>query len=219
MSWGSEADLARAVVGYLEDLHWDVYQEVSDGEHRADIVAVQAPLVTVVETKKSLTFDVIAQATRWHGRAHRVFVAVPYAKWSGGRQLAFRVCEERGIGVLLCQQGYAGAASVSEQVAPRLNRRIRDGLAAELRPEHKTFAAAGSASGGHYTAFKGTCRALLRAAQEKPGSTLKELIDSIEHHYATPSSARTHLARWIEDGGIPGLGLEREGRVARVVVA
>lgn len=219
MSWGSEAELAAAVVGYFRDLKWDVHQEVVDVSHRADIVAVQGQLVAVVETKKSLTFDVIAQASRWLDRAHHVFVAVPYAKWSDGRCLAFRVCEERGIGVLLCQQGYPGAASVKEERAPQLNRRIRPGLRDKLRAEHKDSLAAGSAGGGYYTAFKGTCNALLRAARAKPGSTLKDLIESIEHHYSTPSSARTHLARWIENGGIQGLRLERDGRVARVVLS
>ena len=60
-----ELELAKSVVEWLQDQHWEVYQEVQRYSTTADIVAVQGPLVWVVECKTSLSIGVMLQASRW----------------------------------------------------------------------------------------------------------------------------------------------------------
>lgn len=203
----TEAELAAAVVVYLESLLWDVYQEVGCGQSVADLVGVQDDKIMVVETKRSLTFEVIAQALQWKSLAHMVFVAVPYAKLSAGRRLAFKICRERGIGVL-------EARPAMRDVAETIEAEVRDSVEAGLvvRQEHKTYARAGSANGGHWTPFKSTCEALRREVARGPaGRTLIEVVKGLDHHYSSPSSARTNLGSWIEKGKVPGVSLEKQG--------
>lgn len=211
--WGSEADLAAAVVAYLEALQWTIYQEVEGFSGIADIVGVQDDKIIVVETKKSLTFDVIAQAMRWKPYAHQVSVAVPKTKGvSGGRQLAFRVCAEHEIGVLEVTKWSGGETHINEErPAPTRKKIIPTGLKMKLREEHKTYAKAGSANGGHWTPFKSTCEALRREVESgRPGRTLIEVVKELDHHYASPSSARNHLGHWIEKGKVAGVRLEKK---------
>lgn len=212
-TWGSEAELAAAVVAHLQDLQWDIFQEVEGFSGRADIVGVQKPRLIVVETKNALSFDVIAQAQRWKPYAHQVYIAVPKTKgFSDGRRLAYDVCKIKGIGVFECSKGYSDVPMVEEKAPAQINRTILpQGLRNNLLPEHKVYAKAGSAKGDYFTPFKGTCASIALAVREKPGSTLKEVIDAIQHHYATPHSARSSLSHWIEKGKVPGVRLEKKG--------
>lgn len=210
--FATEAELAAAIVSYLESLQWDIYQEVAGLSGVADIVGVQGKTLLAVETKLSLTFDVIAQAIGWKEYAHQVFIAVPKVKIaSSGRHLAYRVCREHEIGVLEVEKWSEGP-HVSEQVEAAMRKKIdASGLRDHLRPEHKTFAKAGSAAGGHWTPFKSTCEALRReVSRGAPGRTLIEIVKALDHHYASPSSARNHLGHWIERGKVEGVSLVKK---------
>lgn len=211
-SWGSEAELAAGVVAYFQGMEWDIFQEVEGLEGIADIVAVKKPITMVVETKQSLTIEVIYQAHRWKQFANRVFVAVPKPqRFAPSRRFAYEVCKHFGVGLLECTPSYTKGEPphVSEIVTGALNRSIvKDGIIKFLRPEHKRFAKAGAAGGGHFTPFKMTCEELRYAVVKKPGGTMKEIIDSIHHHYSTPGSARSSLAHWITAGKVPGVRLE-----------
>jgi hypothetical protein len=220
--FGSESELARLVVGYLQELHYDVYQEVATGLGIGDVIATQGRLVVAVETKLSLTFDVVAQAIRWRQHAHLVYIAVPGVhRNNDGRRVAYAVCKLMGIGVLIVTRRRPGfiTSPVSEHVAPAVNRKAADdSLRKMLRAEQKAgeFAQAGAKGGGHFTAFKGTARALASIVREQPGIELAKAIEAIEHHYASPKSARAHLSEWIERGKVPGVRLERDGRKVRL---
>jgi hypothetical protein len=207
-----EIDLAAAVVRHLQDLHWDVHQEVG-GPYgaRADIVAVQGPLLYVVETKTTLGLAVIGQAYHWLARAHYVSVAVPWGRRvSPDRQCAERILGEWGIGLLIVSLSelYDGSR-VHEEVAPRLWRRIpRDGtdrLREFLNDGTRTYAQAGNAEGKFWSPFKETVRQVQQAVHHRPGITTRELIDSIRHHYSTDRTARSVLLRWLWLGKIPGV--------------
>lgn len=223
--FATEQELARPVVRWLQQLRYDVFQEVSTGSGVADVVATQGRLLLTVETKLSLNFDVIAQACAWRPYAHLSYVAVPAGvRYSDGRRLAEHVCKMLGVGVLLVyhsttpQAGF-NSRTVHEQVKPMLARSAaHDHIRRWLRPEQKTgeFGEAGASGGGHYTNFKGTARALGRLVKSEPGIELSKVIEQIDHHYATPASARTHLAQWIERGIIEGIELRREGRKLRL---
>ena len=88
---GKEADLAKVVVSWLNEQHWDVYQEVQIHGFGgvADIVAVQGPLVWVIECKTSLSLTVMEQASVW--RVHFRSVAVPTGVRHHSRTAAYRV--------------------------------------------------------------------------------------------------------------------------------
>lgn len=216
-----ETDLGKTIVSWLQSEGWDVYQEVqAHGGRVADVVAVRSGILIVVEIKTSLTFELLDQVSGWKAYAHHVYAAVPRAK-GDGRRMAYRVFGDHGIGVIevdrgaftSIENGISFRSLVRIVAAPTLNRkayvaRIRD----SLRPEHKTFALAGSARGGHFTEFKATCERLCGYVVAHPGTTFKEAITEVKHHYATDASARAHLAKLILSGVVKGVRCEKIGK-------
>ena len=221
-----ESDLAAPVIEYLQDLRWEVYQEVQTGYAGdiADIVARQGKLLWVIELKKSLSLEVIAQAQIWSRYAHYASVAIPTrtrSRTSKGRELADRIMAERGIGCIKVQgpESYQPEPMVVTRgvVAARLNRKASsDKLRNSLCEEQKTFATAGNSDGKRWTPFQRTCREVLNAVTKKPGLNMKELVDAVDHHYASDAGARAHLAGWIQEGVVDGVEARREGRCLRV---
>lgn len=205
----SEKEIAATVVAWLAD-GWDVYQEVEGRCGVADIVAVEleAPnRVWIIEVKKSFSLAVLAQAWHWikAGAAHRVSVAVPMGKNWKARTFTEEIAKTFGIGVLYVD------TSVRESVDPKLQRKLVAEI--KVREEHKSHAKAGS-QGGYWTPFKQTCKAVKLFVAENPGCTGRELVDGIEHHYATSASARGSLLSWAKSGKVAGVkvGDERPGR-------
>lgn len=214
-SYARETDLARAVVEHLRAQRWEIYPEVQPKGFKAcaDIVAVQGPVVWVVETKLSFGLSVIEQAHDWRKYAHFVSVAVPR---SGRTRMAEIVCRRLGIGVLRAAPG----AAIDERCLPAFNRKaLAARLTEGLTEKHKTYAAPGNAEGRRYTPFRRTCEALAAAVAERPGLPLAELLDRVKTHYLNRASARTCLPRWIREGIVPGVRLERDGRVLRLYPA
>ena len=224
-----ETELAAQVVQHLIDLGWDVYQEVQmgQGEPIADIVALMDNRVHVVECKRSLSFDVIAQASAWRQSAHWVSVAVPLGKYSRGRQCAKTVLMERGIGLFeVCSVDDPVRAEISPALrrwaghGPHRDRtwHMRDikRLRGTLSENHRGDCAAGSAGGGHWTQWKATCAASRRYVAANPGCTLKELFAGVDHHYASDVSARSSMSALIQRGEVPGITMKRDGRRYRL---
>jgi hypothetical protein len=142
---------------------------------------------------------------------------VPAARWSSQRAFAARVARTYGVGILEVGS-QVGGLGVREEARPELNRKAGvDWLRGRLRPEHKTFAEAGNAQGKAWTPFQATCRALQELAASNKNLMLKAAIDQIDHHYASNSSARSSLKKWIDKGVVPGIALERRGRGLYVV--
>jgi len=56
-----ETDLAERVINWLEDQHWEIYQEVQFRGYGgiADIVAVRAGYLWIIECKTSMTFTLL----------------------------------------------------------------------------------------------------------------------------------------------------------------
>lgn len=211
----SEQQVAAIVVAWLEALGADVYQEVECAGGVADIVAVRGPgpELTIIETKTSWSLAVLVQAMERHACAHRVYIAAPYSRH--GRDMA-SICEALGIGVLEVHAASAGCDSgegygkpaVREIVSSARWNRRPVALRAQLRPEHKTSAKAGSAIGGRWTPFRDTCAQLERVVSREPGIALKAAIVEIKHHYRTGAIARSSLATWIAAGKVAGVRLE-----------
>ena len=209
-----ETELAKPVLELLIEMGFDCYQEVPLGG-RADIVGVLAKrTVCVVEAKSSLTFEVIAQAEEWRRFAHWRFVAVPAARCSDGRRLAKQVCEERGLGIIEVSE----VAQIT--LYPRLNRAaLPKRLLDALRPEHKTFAEAGSSTGKFWSPWRESVSRLVSIVQNRPGITLEELVKTAQHHWHTNASARACVARQIEGGVIKELRTEVQDRKLCVFLA
>jgi hypothetical protein len=198
-----------------------VYQEVqiSPLSPRADIVAVQGKLVSIVECKQALGLPVMEQAFYWRGYAHFVWVATWYNSRAQGR-LAHRILKDYGIGHLEHRMASFESNDPHEAVKPvflRLPPNL-ELLTQKLVPEQKTVCAAGSNVGGHWTPFKCTCYELARIAKEQPGITLKEALDSFKHHYSNTRSAMCNLPEWIEKGKVPGVRLDKSSGKARLVL-
>lgn len=213
----TEKDIGVPVIQWLEEQGWEIFQEVQGpGGGVADIVGRLGSIVCVVELKMSLTTDVMAQAKRWLRYAHWVFVAVPHARDSDGRQLAMWICELLGIGVMTVSgpmtDGPEGLR-VTIKKQPRLQRKIEKSLIDTLEPEHKTFAVAGGRHGRRWTPFQATCERIASYVRDNPGATVKQVLGSIEHHYNTDSTARTCLVHWGQKGSIRGVFVRRSGRV------
>ena len=209
-----ETDLAKRVIAWLEDQRWDVYQEVqpAPGGETADIVAVQGPLLWVIECKTSCGIAVIDQAYRWtRSSANMISIAVPISSW-----IAQEICRRLGIGIISTGRYHDSRIMMPER--GKLFRRSSFAFRSKLKPEHKTFAMAGNPDGRRWTPFQQTCSEVLRVATAHPdGITLKDLIASIETHYASAVSARTCLRKWIEAGAVKGVRLERDGKALKVV--
>lgn len=187
----SEKDLAAKVVEYLEENGWDVYQEVPTYGGNADILAVKNGLLWAIECKTSLTFKVIEQAIERH--SHYCSVAVPSRKGSYDRVgLATDVLHHYGVGLIEVDNYF-----VREKISAKLHRennRFAKQSMKKIRPEHKTWAKAGSQSGDVFTPYKRTMREAQNYVWLNPGCTAKEIVDSIDHHYA-PTSAKNSLAK------------------------
>lgn len=224
----SEEDLAAHVVKWLEADAWDVFQEVqvSSYGNRADIVARRTGILWVIEAKKSLTFEVIAQARRWQYDAHVASIAVPKTmNQSTGRDLALRLCDIEGIGVLEVEMGrrpWDTVGSISQSIPAkrhrikgRMTKPMVEILNRNLTDERKEFKA-GNSRGEFWTPFRQTCQEALRKVKENPGITMKALMESIDHHYSSDQSARCSFAKWMDQGKISGLELQKNGRMLTV---
>ncbi|MBL1216139.1 MAG: hypothetical protein D8M59_01440 [Planctomycetes bacterium] len=198
----SEQELAADVVRWLTAQHWDVYHEVRIGftGHIADIVAVRGPLLWIIECKRSLTLNVLAQADRWNVLKRSIAVPRPARigtrkKPDDPRAFAYRVARRFKIGVL--EVGTRDRKVYELVPAPiiRANRAASRRIRRTLHPGHKTHAPAGSAGGSRWTPYRQTLaevRAIISAA---PGCTLADIMQQLQnHHYPTDGSARSCIS-------------------------
>lgn len=182
-----ETELAKSVVSWLADQHWDIYQEVQFDPSGgiADIVAVRQNIVWIIECKTSYCFDVLEQATRWP--VHYRSVAVPWAR----TRRDYRVAQSYyKVGVLdvhgdIVAEVVSAPLNVRGQKENRVVKLYRKSLL-EL---HKTFAPAGSRGGSHLTPYKLTMMEVRKVIESNPGCTLKFIYETLGRmHYASRSS-------------------------------
>lgn len=214
----SEAALAAEVAQWLELQGYEVFHEVElswqmKGKHdaggRADLVGLHAPTdpaierdLLVVECKRDLSFDLFAQASRWRRFANRVWIAVPYAKPSRGREAARDIARDHyGFGVI--EQTDSGLR-VREQ--PKYRATVDEALRASLRPEHQAgYARGGTTKERIFTTFKETCAKLAAYVAANPGCKLQDAVGQIQHHYASKASAISSLTKELRKGHVPNV--------------
>jgi len=206
-----EVDLARKVIEWLIDQKWDVYREVQvfQGGSIADIVAKQGPVCWVIEAKMTLSLSVIGQAHGWLGLANYVSVAVPAGK--RGMGFAANVLKTYGIGLLRVNQyEYDWSSPVEEVKHPALRRNTGGHVLNALNEAHKTYAEAGNNQGRHWSQFKQTCIEIYRYVRVNEGCFLKDVLNSVNHHYASTATARSCIPRWAEAGKIDRIKVVKE---------
>lgn len=208
----TESDLARSVIQHLETQGWEIWQEVTlPDEGRADIVARMPPTIWIIETKTSLSLDLIEQAFARTRYAHLVSVAVPKPKLR--RVFARKILRGEGVGLIeVSEEENVYQPRVIQQTRPDLHRRADTSWTKNLCESHKTLLPAGSKAGGQWTPFRQTCGNAASYVKRHPGCSLRDLFDNIDHHYYTVASARTAFAKRIEQGLVPELEMRREGK-------
>ena len=216
-----EVDLAARVMDWLKLEGWDVHQEVWG----ADIVAVKNATSWIIECKLGLGLDVLGQAYDWTTRngkrqaVNLVSVAVRSGKWCRSRQFGQQVAEHYKIGVIEVgrdsEPTWDDGVGVMQVVHPECfivdpARDIRQALCEETR----TFGIAGSPGGACWTSFKATAKQVVEYVTAHPGCTTREIVDNIEHHYASDYGARSAIVDSVRRRWITGIELT-DGRPMR----
>jgi len=206
----SETDMAKKVIWWLEDSKWDVYKEVQlfAGSSVADIVGLLNKITWVIETKTSLSLRVMSQADQWLHLANMVSVAVPSKGMSKDRIFAMHVLRTFGIGLITISP----SGKIEELVGPSINRNTGPHLRDVLTPHHKTFAEAGNSEGLRWSPWKQTCNEVKKYLSKNPGASIKDVVENVETHYRSKSTARSCLYQWVSLGKITGVRAERDGR-------
>jgi hypothetical protein len=182
----TESTVAEPVVAYLREQHWEVYQEVQPRSENwiADIVAVRGPVLWIVEVKKTRSLALLDQAIERFPFAHRVSVAVPIGRSSSPTW--DRVRRDSGVGLFEVSGPFVRELCVAKlRARPPKARAFRDSLV----EEQKTYAVAGSQCGDRWTPWRSTVTKAEQFVAKNPGCTVREMINAIEHHYATDKTA------------------------------
>ncbi len=215
--WGSEAELAGALMEHLQQLGWDCYPEVAvnRGGTRADLVARKGPLIWVIEAKLRFGADVLEQARKWLGHAHYVSVLVPRISSPQGRTVLTEWMRSNGVGLITADKEtwsrQPEIAFETRLVLPKLHRcahRKAKYIAEHLHPDMKRYAP--GTNGGYSSPWRRTMDAAVQYIHLKPGCTIKEVVDNAKHHYHSDQSARSCLLKWLESD--ERVELKREGR-------
>jgi len=227
MSYGktfikTEVELARQVATWLREDGWELRQEVAIHGWVADIVARRGPLVRLVETKLSLGLSLLAQVQCRIPYGHLVTAAIRKPKVSSSaRTMAERITADLGIGTLTVNRDGYGDRHRIKYNAGRLWRRptmvdfTRTAFDSMPAPDQYEVEA-GTNRGGYWTPYRETCIEMERHVRDHPGTTLKDALAAISHHYASDASARSSLSHWLRVDRVHGIQGKKEGRTWRL---
>jgi hypothetical protein len=217
----SEVQLAAMIVSDLKSDGWEVYQEVvlEAGDGPADIVAVRGGLIWIIETKMSMTLDLIGQAYRWIGSAHWVTMAIPYPKRGENdkKRMVSQFCRDYGVSLMKIDSRNKVHLDNWQKPAD-IDTATAEYVISQLHEEQKTFALAGS-NGGHWTPYKSTCIMVKNHVLANPGCSIESLVKDVGRmHYKTEASARSTLQERVAYGAVPGVTLQWDGKIPRLFV-
>ena len=192
----TEADVAKPVVEWLLEQHWEIYQEVQFSPYGrvADIVAVRHKLMWIIEVKKTFSVSVLEQAYKWPVPLRSV--AIPFAQ--NPRRMMERLAKEYFyVGVLQVGNKHQKDAVVEVQPAPLQRGSYKNSveyMLPKLNENHKTFAEAGSNKRNHYTPYKGTMQEVRYFIKANPGCTIKDIYEKLgKCHYASKASMKSSI--------------------------
>jgi hypothetical protein len=237
----AETAVAGAIVNWLRERGWDVHQEVETfGGQRADILAVNAQgHVWIIETKTSLTFDLLGQAADQRICSHYVSIGIPATKNDSrrSRALAYDWLGAEGVGLIEVNglapiERLAPRVTVSGRLAENIRRHwnFRKFGVAQMRAdqigrvkkrlceETRTYAKAGNNEGRYWSTWKETDRAVRAALTALGAPTLAEIAKHVNDTHGFLRIQPRNIYGWFYNGLIKGV--ERvEGRPLRFRIA
>ena len=208
-----ETDVAEPIMRWLESQGWDCYPEaqfIRVGT-RADIAAVKNRKLWIIEAKTSLSLALINQAYLWTDRAHFVSIGVPAGR-RGTPEIARMFLRQHGIGLLRVD---IRTGCVFVNSAPRLSRaahRSAGTLISQLHPDMKRYAPGGVASDGFSTPWRRTMDRVVEFIRRHHGCGLKDVMDGVNHHYASDASARSSIPFWLRESECERIRVVCDGR-------
>lgn len=202
----SEQELAEHVIKWLKGKGYEVWEEVQPKRNAsyADIVAQKDDELIIVECKKSYGASLISDAMKWVSYADRVAMAYPKRNWRDRRILrAYKAI----VGMYEIEEWEVDKSLHKPYVFVKKEKRrddppLKNYITESLRPEHKEWAKAGSKDAQRVTDFQLTKYHLIEYVKKHQGTTLKEAVPNIGHHYASDESAYGSLVKYIEKGDI-----------------
>ena len=184
-----EAELAKHFIDYFND-GYVVYEEVPAGGGIIDFVATDGTIQIGCEVKTSFNLKVMEQAWRKKQTFHYTYICVPLKRDYHFREMMMK---QYGIGVLALD----GYNRIFERNRADLNRKA---TTVKLK-EYMKLSSAGSQS-DRVTAFGNTVMQIERYLKRNGESHIKDILKSIDFHYASASTARSSIRKWIKNGVI-----------------
>lgn len=190
-----EKALAKIVIEFLEKSNYDTYQEVKTINGYCDIIGIKEELVYSIETKLQFSFDVLEQARENIKISNYSYIAIPFPK-KGRLNFKCEIAKMLGIGVI---------AVYSETVCkvilePKYNEKIK--RAVKLKEWQKLNEAGGKE---RLTDYKVLVKNIHEYLTSNGSTTLKELYDNLDSHYASYNSFRGAFTKYIKTGIISTL--------------
>lgn len=196
-----ETRLAQKFVNYFSC--YDLYFEV-DYYRCIDIVAINGNVSMAIEVKRNFNFNVLDQAIQNQPYFNLSFIAVPEFIKS---RIQETICRDYGIGLLVFRYKN-GREYVEQWMKPKLNRHpINHGnLKSRLHDYNKqSIPGSRSGDGGKITAFGVTVEKIITYVKRNPGKSIKEVIESVTHHYTNDQAAISAANKYIRIGVIKEL--------------
>ncbi len=197
----SEEEIAQVVIEYLQELGWEIYQEIQFGNvlgRVADIVAVRDDEVWVIEVKRSFGIAVLEQAWLWEVPMRSVAVLKTKQRPRTWLKLAKDFYK---VGIL--EVDWKNNKAVREVMPPPIltfHWKSAIEKVKKLTELHKTFAKAGTNKGNHLTSYKMTMLKVKEFVSENEGCTVKEIVDDLGYmHYANVQSAKQNILSGLND--------------------
>jgi len=207
----SEIELAEYVIKWLKEQGWEVYQEVQFNSV-ADIVAVKDNKSWIIECKTAFGLYILEQAYNWWGCANYISIAVPSIKRKK-QPILKPLTDSLKIGLITVScKDWEGNRKIEELFKPPLQDITYENIINYLNEKQKNWAKAGNNRGERYTKFKDTVYQIEEYLKNHPGSTMKEVVKNIKHHYSNDNNAQTAIRQWIEQGIIKNIEQKMEGK-------
>lgn len=208
--WNSEEEMLVSLEDYLQKQGWDVYKEVSTPYGPIDFVASRVigkfEFKWGIEGKLQCSSKLAEQANYKKRFFHMFSVAIP----TNVSFLAEFYLNHNGIGVLKIDKHESSyreeSYSVEELLKPKLNRKKSP---IELFPEQLINNA--GAQHGEMTGFQRSIQEVKRYLFNNGPSEIKDIVESIDHHYHSTSSAKAQFKKAMTSFGGICDDFKREG--------
>lgn len=216
----TEEDVAKETMRHFIEDGWDCYPEVVlPYGGRADIVGIRPyPFMThrqcvhIVECKTSWTLSLLEQAIDRMALANYVTICAP----TDPGKFYCNLCRQYGIGMIRFERTYKQfryhtriplRIDTSRSTAPKPVRRKQshrgfgfgpDRVIESLDEDMKRYTPGSQSSSGFSSPWRRTMDRAAEFVAKNPGSTVKDILAEVEHHYANDSSARQGFLVWLQ---------------------